>query len=347
MAVTETDLDLTQHRVRPAGWAFDTIGNLFDIRQGKSLSRHKQTGKQRKKFLRTANVFWGRLALSELDEMDFSPSECEALALRSGDLLVCEGGDIGRTAVWRDELADSYYQNHLHRLRAKDRRINPHFVMFWMQAAFTQLRVYEGFGNKTTIPNLSQSRLAEFVIPVPEKSEQEKIAAVLWKIQKAVENEDAIARNARDLKKSILRRLFTHGLRGEPLKETEIGLVPQSWEVVPLGEIARIGNGSTPKRDNTAYWHNGTIPWLTSAKVYDGVIKHADEFITDVAIRECHLPTVKPGSLLIAITGQGKTLGNAAITAIETTISQHLAFAQFNRTDVESNFIRFFFDGQY
>ena len=50
-------------------------------------------------------------------------------------------------------------------------------------------------------------------------------------------NEDAIARNARDLKKSILRRLFTHGLRGEPLKETEIGLVPQSWEVVPLGEI--------------------------------------------------------------------------------------------------------------
>ena len=56
MAVTETDLDLTQHRVRPASWAFDTIGNLFDIRQGKSLAHHKQTGKQRKKFLRTANV---------------------------------------------------------------------------------------------------------------------------------------------------------------------------------------------------------------------------------------------------------------------------------------------------
>jgi len=189
--------------------------------------------------------------------------------------------------------------------------------------------------------------LREQTIRYPKKSEQEKIAAVLWKIQKAVEIEDAIVRNARDLKKSLLRRLFTHGLRGEPLKETEIGPLPQGWDVVPLGDIARIGNGSTPKRDNTAYWHKGTIPWLTSAKVYDRVIRDADQFVTDVAIRECHLPRVKPGSLLIAITGQGKTLGNAAITAIETTISQHLAFAQFKRTDIEPNFIRFFFDGQY
>jgi len=341
------DNDLTQHRALPGGWSFDSIGNLFDIRQGKSLARHRQTGKQKKKFLRTANVLWGKLDLSELDEMDFSPAECEALALKLGDLLVCEGGDIGRTAVWRGESTDCYYQNHLHRLRAKDGRVNPHFVMFWMQAAITQLRVYEGFGNKTTIPNLSRSRLSEFMIPVPEESEQEKIAAVLWKIQKAVEIEDAIVRNARDLKKSLLRRLFTHGLRGEPLKETEIGPLPQTWEVVPLGDIAQIGNGSTPKRDNTAYWQRGTIPWLTSAKIYDRVIEHADEFVTDVAVRECHLPRVKPGSLLIAITGQGKTLGNAAISAIETTISQHLAFAQFKRIDVEPNFIRFFVDGQY
>ncbi|HZS17814.1 MAG TPA: restriction endonuclease subunit S [Candidatus Udaeobacter sp.] len=230
-------------RALPAAWTFDSIGNLFDIRQGKSLARHKQTGKQKNKFLRTANVLWGKLDLSQVDEMDFSPAECETLALKSGDLLVCEGGDIGRTAVWRDELADCYYQNHLHRLRVRDGRVNPEFVMFWMQAAITQLRVYEGFGNKTTIPNLSRSRLSDFVIPVPEKSEQEKIAAVLWKIQKAIEIEDAIVRNARDLKKSLLRHLFTHGLRGEPLKETEIGPLPQSWDVELLSDCAHVQTG--------------------------------------------------------------------------------------------------------
>src|SRR5262249_21074898 len=183
---------------------------------------------------------------------------CEALALRSGDLLVCEGGDIGRTAVWRGELSDCYYQNHLHRLRAKDDAVNPHFMMFWMQAAITQLRVYEGFGNKTTIPNLSRSRLSEFAVPVPEKSEQEKIAAVLWRIQKAVEIEDAIVRNARDLKKSLLRRLFTHGLCGEPLKETEIGTLPQSWEVLRISDVAKISSGGTPDRAISRYWQNGT-----------------------------------------------------------------------------------------
>ena len=222
--------DYAKLRALPGGWSFDSIGNLFDIRQGKSLSGRQQTGKQLKKFLRTSNVLWGRLDLSNVDEMDFSPSECETLTLKSGDLLVCEGGDIGRTAVWRNELADCYYQNHLHRLRAKDNRVNPQFVMFWMQAAITLLRTYEGFGNKTTIPNLSRSRLSEFMIPVPEESEQKKIAAVLWKIQKAVDVEHAIVRNARDLKKSLLRRLFTHGLRGEPLKETEIGPLPESWD---------------------------------------------------------------------------------------------------------------------
>jgi type I restriction enzyme S subunit len=63
---------------------------------------------------------------------------------------------------------------------------------------------------------------------------------VLWKIQKAVEIEDAIARNARDLKKSLLRRLFTHGLAGEPLKETEIGLLPESWQVASIADLTTL-----------------------------------------------------------------------------------------------------------
>src|SRR5436190_4292607 len=73
--------------------------------------------------------------------------------------------------------------------------------------------------------------LREQSIRYPELAEQQKIAAVLWQIQKAVEIEDAIVRNARDLKKSLLRCLFSHGLHGEPLKETEIGPLPQSWEL--------------------------------------------------------------------------------------------------------------------
>lgn len=196
-------------------------------------------------------------------------------------------------------------------------------------------------------PRTSWSALKEFPCHIPPLSEQRAIAGVLSKVQEAIAAEAALVRNARDLKKSLLYHLFTHGIRNEPLKQTEIGQIPKSWEVVPLGSIAQVGNGSTPKRTRVAYWQDGQTPWLTSAKVHDGVIHQADEFVTDAAVRECHLPRVKAGSLLIAITGQGKTLGNTAITVIETTISQHLAFAQFHTPDVESNFMRYFFVGRY
>ena len=92
---------------------------------------------------------------------------------------------------------------------------------------------------------------------------------------------------------------------------------------------------------------NGSIPWLTSAKVYDVTITKADQFVTPKAVQECHLPRVKPGSVLIAITGQGKTLGNAAVTDIETCVSQHIAYMQFYDESANPHFIRLFLETRY
>jgi type I restriction enzyme S subunit len=116
---------------------------------------------------------------------------------------------------------------------------------------------------------------------------------------------------------------------------------------VSLGTLARIGNGSTPKRDNVSYWEGGSIPWLTSAKIHERFITEANEFVTELAARECHLPCVKPGSLLIAITGQGKTLGNSALVSFETCISQHLAYAQFHTFDIVPEFVLWYFQTRY
>jgi len=201
----------------PEDWDITKIGTAFDIKQGKSLSSRKQTGEYLKPFLRTSNVFWGRLDLSHLDEMDFTDDERKALTLEYGDLLVCEGGDIGRTAIWRDEKSECYYQNHLHRLRIKDEKIDPLFIMYWMHIALTQLGVYEGFAKKTTIPNLSSSRLREFIIPVPEKKEQQKIATILLKIQKAIEIQEAKRAALQDLFKTMLNKLMTGEIRVKDL----------------------------------------------------------------------------------------------------------------------------------
>ena len=181
--------------------------------------------------------------MSKVDEMDIPPKDRERLALRYGDVLVCEGGDIGRTAMWRKDLSECYYQNHLHRLRRKDHQTCPEFFVLWMETAFQFLKLYGGAGNRTTIPNLSSSRLKEFKFPLPPLPEQKKIASVLAKTQRAVELQEAILANVRELKKSLMHRLLTNGLRGEKLKQTKMGKVPVSWEVIPFSQGVAVKQG--------------------------------------------------------------------------------------------------------
>lgn len=93
-----------------------------------------------------------------------------------------------------------------------------------------------------------------------------------------------------------------------------------------LGRTARIGNGSTPRRENREYWDGGDVPWLNSSVVNQERVGSAAEFVTAAALAECHLPIVPPGSVLVGLTGQGKTRGMATILDVEATVNQHLAY---------------------
>ncbi|GIV05252.1 MAG: hypothetical protein KatS3mg016_0827 [Fimbriimonadales bacterium] len=193
----------------PAHWQVVRLGEVFEIQQGKSLSPKSRSGPRMRPFLRTANVFWGRLDLSNVDQMHFDESEERRLALKPGDLLVCEGGDIGRTAIWDGQLPLCLYQNHLHRLRTSCRDVFPRFYMYWMQAAWTLLDLYGGSANKTTIPNLSQSRLATFLVPLPPLAEQQEIARILRTVDQRIEAEEASVRALETLFKTLLHELMT------------------------------------------------------------------------------------------------------------------------------------------
>jgi type I restriction enzyme S subunit len=197
----------------PKEWRVVRLGEIFDILQGKSLSARQNKGERPRPFLRTSNVYWGYLDLSKLDVMDFTEEEEQKFALQHGDLLVCEGGDVGRTAMWEGQIQGVYYQNHLHRLRARDNNVKPAFVMYWLQTAFTLLNLYAGSSNKTTIPNLSQGRLAVFPIPLPPLAEQREIARILQAVDAKIVAEQARRAALEELFKTLLHQLITGKIR--------------------------------------------------------------------------------------------------------------------------------------
>lgn len=234
-ALKQTDIGFI-----PGDWEFGRIDDYFEMQQGKQVSKSNKIGDNQKPFLRTSNLLWGKIILNEFDFLHFTQEEEKKYALEYNDLLVCEGGDIGRTAIWKNELTGCYYQNHLHRLRAISSDIVPEFVLFWLQYSFVYAKLYFGRGNITTIPNLSKSRLSELIIPIPSVIEQRKIAHILTTIQRAIEQQDKLIRTTTELKRALMQKLFTEGTRGEKQKQTEIGWVPESWEVKPFettGEV--------------------------------------------------------------------------------------------------------------
>ena len=171
-------------------------------------------------------------------------------------------------------------------------------------------------------------------VPVPPPGEQAAIVRFLtWangRLDRAIRAKRKVITLLMEQKLTIVRRVVNRGLDASaPLKASKIdwlGDIPAHWTVWRVSRFAKVGNGSTPSRAQPRYWDRGIYPWLNSSQVNRGYIDHADQFITPTALRECHLPRVPAGSVLVAITGQGKTRGMSAKLGIEATINQHLAY---------------------
>ena len=302
------ELQQTEIGEFPSAWEVDRVDSAFDIQQGKQVSKRNRDGEHQRPFLRTKNVFWNRLELTDLDQMHFSEAEQSRLELRANDLLVCEGGSIGRTALWNNEVEGCLYQNHLHRLRAKGGKVHPQFGVYWLWYAFDVAKLYFGRGNVTTIPNLSQSKLAELPMALPPLPEQKKIAHILSTVQRAIEAQERIIQATTELKKALMHKLFTEGLRSEPQKQTEIGSVPESWELLSIGELfeTQLGKmlsqkakvGDSPK----AYLRNKNVQW--------GRIDTGDLLRMDFSDREEKKFQLRKGDLLVC---EGGEVGRAAL----------------------------------
>lgn len=258
---------------------------------------------------------------------------------KAGTLLMSFKLTIGRVATLgvdacHNEAIISIYPKH---------GINQKYLEYFLaQVDYTdyQDRAVKGH-------TLNQEKIDRISISVPPLSEQQKIAAVLWMMQRAIATQDRLIAATRDLKQSAMQQLFTHGLRGEALKDTAIGPMPESWEPVAIGEIASVGSGGTPSRANPSYWLGGTIPWVKTGEVDYCVINDTEEKITATGLQQSAAKIYPKGSLLMAMYGQGITRGKVAILGVDASINQACAAIQTRGDRADSQFLYYVLTHHY
>ena len=253
-----------QQKMGGWGMGFDLptvrLGEHVDACLGKMLDAKKNKGSPQP-YLGNSNVRWGQFDLADLAEMKFEPHEEERYSLLPGDLVVCEGGEPGRCAIWTGPPGMKI-QKALHRIRPK-KSLDNYFLFYWFQLAAKQGTLEPHFTG-TTIKHLTGKAIAALDVPLPPVEVQRAMVDVL----KQLDGRITLLRETNATLEAIAQTLFkswfvdfdpvrakmegrppagmdeaTAALFPDSFEESELDLVPRGWRVIALDEIANYLNG--------------------------------------------------------------------------------------------------------
>ena len=190
-------------------WQVYPLSRIASSRLGKMLDKKRQTGIHSRKYLANANVQWFHFDLAELNQMDFDEADREEFSLVNGDLLVCEGGEIGRCAVWREEIPDCYFQKAVHRVRCNTEMVLPEYLAYSFFLHSQKNAFADIVSSKATIAHLPGDKLKMMEIIVPPIELQRKFISIVEQSDKSkltIENSTNNQEETECLQKLILKK---------------------------------------------------------------------------------------------------------------------------------------------
>ncbi|HRC73109.1 MAG TPA: restriction endonuclease subunit S [Candidatus Competibacter sp.] len=329
------------------GWPVVQVKHMFETVLGKMLQPQPASDDDiEAPYTKSLHVQRCGVSFEDLPTMWASPTDVAQLHLQVGDLMVCEGGEVGRGAlVLADPPPLCIFQNALHRVRARDLN-DVRYLNYCLKQA-SEAGWLDVLCNRATIAHFTVEKFREFRIHLPSGETQRLIANYLdhetTRIDGLIAEKERMLALLEEKRTALISRVVTRGLDpNAPLKHSGqewLGDIPAHWKIQPIKYLAIVGNGSTPSVENTDYWDDESYPWLNSSVVNVSPVTNASRFVTETALRECHLPKIRPPAVLLGITGQGKTRGMAAVLGIEATINQHLAFIKPRTQELDSDFL--------
>ena len=195
--------------VNALGWDVKRLDQIADSRLGKMLDTKRQTGKNSYPYLANFNVQWFRLNLEKLNEMDFDEVDRVEFSLKYGDLLVCEGGEVGRSAIWKNEKQDCFFQKAIHRVRCKAGICVPEYLA-WVMFQKATTTNFDGLVTSATIAHLTGEKLKGLMIQVPPLDRQNIFAEFVRQVDKSKLELQHGLNKLELLYKSLMQKYF-HG----------------------------------------------------------------------------------------------------------------------------------------
>jgi type I restriction enzyme S subunit len=299
------DIEFTQVA---ADWDSARLGREYEpllllMRNGLTTDQRKERGELR--VTRIETISDGIIDEQKVRWVSgLKPDQIEKYRIQKGDILfshINSDPHLGKSAIALKHYTDLLHGMNLLLLRANRRVLVPeflHFVCCYYRTKGVFLKICSRSVNQSSI---NQAKLKALEIPLPPLPEQRKIAAVLGLVQRAIGQQERLIALTTELKKALLHKLFTEGLRGEPQKQTEIGPVPESWEIVRLEDVCTFLSGGTPSKKNSEFW-TGSIPWVSPKDMKMPRLSDVADHISDTALKEgSSLAPV--GSVFVVIRG--------------------------------------------
>ncbi|QFZ91174.2 restriction endonuclease subunit S [Synechococcus elongatus] len=284
--------------------------------------------------LKTSCVYTGYFRPEERKEIIQEDIIRAACPVKSGRLIVSRMNTpdlVGAAGLSQESFNYVFLPDRLWQVKINN--IDPKFAYYWTQTQVYRDQVKAACsGTSSSMQNLSQDKFLSFILPVPNNEEQKLIADFLdretEKIDILIAEQQRLIELLQEKRQAVISHAVTKGLNPDaPMKDSGVewlGQVPAHWSVGKLGYYTVTTTGSTPDRNNPSYW-NGDIPWVKTGEVMYQDIYETEEKISDLALQQTSCSLLQPGTLLMALYGQGVTRGRVGMLAVEAACNQACA----------------------
>lgn len=298
----------------PKDWKVGPVADAFDF-TGKPRGLDLSKNGDEIPFFPMEQIPLGRIHVSE-----FTPKPVAQLGsgtyVENGDLMVAKitpSFENGKQAIVEIETDFAYATTEVIPLRGRKGESDTLFLFFYLLHPEVRSDLAGKMEGSTGRQRLSKTVLGDRLIPLPPLSEQKKIAHIISTVQRSIEAQERIIQTTTELKKALMHKLFTEGLRNEPQKQTEIGPVPESWEVVELGELLEIAQYGMSVKGNP----EGNHPILRMTNQVDGQIVGRNLQFVEISDGEFEKFRVGRGDILFNRTNSLDLVGRTAIFDIK------------------------------